>query len=66
MHAKTENLLFIDMRTNLMITGVAAALLTLAAIPSSAQKYSGGLIDKSIAVVGNEMIMISQLEEEVV
>lgn len=65
MHAKTENLLFIDMRTNLMITGVAAALLTLAAIPSSAQKYSGGLIDKSIAVVGNEMIMISQLEEEV-
>lgn len=31
----------------------------------SAQKYPDGIIDKTIAVVGNEMIMISQLEEEV-
>ena len=31
----------------------------------SAQKYPHGLIDKTVAVVGNEMIMISQLEEEV-
>ena len=31
----------------------------------SAQKYPGGVVDKSIAVVGNEMIMISQLEQEV-
>ncbi len=30
-----------------------------------AQKYDGGLIDKSVAVVGNEMIMLSQLESEV-
>ena len=29
------------------------------------QKYPDGIIDKTIAVVGNEMIMISQLEEEV-
>lgn len=32
---------------------------------ASAQKYPGGVVDKSIAVVGNEMIMISQLEQEV-
>lgn len=37
----------------------------MAATVVSAQKYSGGLVDKSIAVVGNEMIMISQLEQEV-
>ena len=30
-----------------------------------AQKYSDGVVDKTIAVVGNEMIMISDLEEEV-
>ncbi len=32
---------------------------------ASAQKYPDGIIDKTVAVVGNEMIMISQLEEEV-
>ncbi len=31
----------------------------------SAQKYPDGLIDKTVAVVGNEMIMISDIEEEV-
>ena len=31
----------------------------------SAQKYPDGIIDKTIAVVGNEVVMISQLEEEV-
>lgn len=45
-------------------------ILTLAlavALPfcASAQKYSNGLIDKSIAVVGNEVITISDLEQEV-
>ena len=34
------------------------------AFSASAQKYSNGLIDKTIAVVGNEMIMLSDLEEE--
>lgn len=34
-------------------------------LTASAQKYSNGLIDKTIAVVGNEVIMVSQLEEEV-
>ena len=32
---------------------------------ASAQKYSGGLVDKTVAVVGNEVIMISDIEEEV-
>ena len=32
---------------------------------ASAQKYGNGVIDKTIAVVGNEVIMISDLEEEV-
>lgn len=45
-------------------------LMTLAivfAMPLSAfaQKYSGGLVDKSIAVVGNEMITLSELEGEI-
>ena len=35
------------------------------AFSASAQKYSNGLVDKTIAVVGNEMIMLSDLEEEV-
>ena len=43
---------------------ILAALLSVG-VTASAQKYSNGLIDKSIAVVGNEMIMLSQLEEEV-
>ena len=44
-----------------------AAVLALSAISllASAQKYPNGIIDKTIAVVGNEMIMISQLEDEV-
>ena len=43
---------------------LAVAFLTMA-ISASAQKYSDGIIDKTIAVVGNEVIMISDLEEEV-
>ena len=30
----------------------------------SAQKYSNGLVDKTVAIVGNEMIMLSDVEEE--
>ena len=30
-----------------------------------AQKYPDGIIDKTIAVVGNEMIMISDIEDEI-
>ena len=41
---------------------VALSAISLAA---SAQKYPNGIIDKTVAVIGNEVIMISQLEEEV-
>jgi len=34
-------------------------------VAASAQKYNGGLVDKTVAVVGNEVIMISDIEEEV-
>ena len=44
---------------------VIAVAFALSAITVSAQKYSDGLIDKTVAVVGNEMIMISDIEEEV-
>lgn len=36
-----------------------------AAFSASAQKYSNGLVDKTVAVVGNEMISLSDLEDEV-
>ena len=44
-----------------------AAVVAFAAMAfgASAQKYSNGVVDKTIAVIGNEMITISQLEEEV-
>ena len=42
-----------------------AVILVAAALTASAQKYSEGLIDKTIAIVGNEVIMLSDLEEEV-
>ena len=43
----------------------AACIFMMLPAALQAQKYGDGLIDKSIAVVGNEMISISQLEEEV-
>lgn len=42
-----------------------AIAITVAAFDASAQKYQGGIVDKTIAVVGNEVITISELEEEV-
>lgn len=47
-----------------ILCGPVVMALLLATVPASAQKYNG-VVDKSIAVVGNEMIMLSQLEEEV-
>lgn len=49
---------------NFLKTSIAALLM---AVPSlaSGQQYPDGIVDKTIAVVGNEMIMISNLEEEV-
>ena len=45
----------------------AAAALAFAAlsVAASAQKYQNGLVDKTVAVVGNEVIMLSDVEEEV-
>ena len=42
-----------------------AVLFAAAAMTASAQKYSGGLIDKTVAIVGNEVIMLSDIEDEV-
>ncbi len=46
-------------------TLMLAALLCLPFLPARAQKYTDGLVDKSVAVIGNDMIMLSQLESEV-
>ena len=45
---------------------VAAAVATMAvSAVASAQKYQNGLVDKTVAVVGNEVIMLSDVEEEI-
>ena len=49
----------------LIFKGVAVMAFSAISLIASAQKYPDGIIDKTIAVVGNEVIMISQLEEEV-
>ena len=53
------------MNTNHKMMLVAALSFVLAAPGTSAQKYQDGLIDKTIAIVGNEVVTLSQLEEEV-
>ena len=49
---------------NMLWTKRLAAVMSLVAIAfsASAQKYSDGLVDKTIAVVGNEMIKLSDSE----
>ncbi len=42
---------------------VAVVFVSMAAT-ASAQKYKNGLVDKTVAVIGNEVIMLSDLEEE--
>ena len=44
---------------------VAAVALLVISLTASAQKYQNGVVDKTVAVIGNEVILISQLEEEV-
>lgn len=44
---------------------LAIVLLGFIAIPATAQKYTNGLVDKTIALVGNDMIQLSTLEAEV-
>lgn len=52
-----------DMKTNLIKSAFVVIALS-AALSVQAQKYSDGLIDKTVAVVGGEMIMLSQIESE--
>ena len=53
------------MKINHKIILVAIVAFVMTAGVASAQKYRDGVIDKTVAVVGNEMVTISQLEEEV-
>lgn len=55
----------INMGYRNILKAAAVIVCTVSAVAASAQKYPGGLVDKSIAVVGNEMIMISHLEQEI-
>lgn len=43
----------------------AVALVLLAALPMTAQKYQNGLVDRSVAVIGGELISLSDIEAEV-
>ena len=47
-----------------ILKGVAAILFAVVSVNASAQKYQGGIVDKTVAVVGNEVIMISDIESE--
>lgn len=51
------------MKNIFKLAAVAATLML--PITGFAQKYGNGLIDKTIAVVGNEMISLSELEQEI-
>ena len=42
----------------------AASLLLLAVLPSFAQKYENGVVEKSVAVIGSDVIMLSDIESE--
>lgn len=44
---------------------VAVSICCALSIAASAQKYQNGLVDKVVAVVGNEMIMLSDIESEI-
>lgn len=46
------------------ITAVSLTLLSMS-FAASAQRYQNGLVDKTVAVIGNEMIMLSDLEAQV-
>lgn len=53
------------MRINRLMRLMAVVVSVCMALSASAQKYTDGIVDKTIAVIGNEVITISQLEEEV-
>ena len=45
--------------------GVAVFLFAVISVNASAQRYQGGIVDKTVAVIGNEVVMISDIESEV-
>ena len=48
------------------ISAFCAVLLALSLpVKVSAQVYKNGLIDKTVALIGNESILLSQVEEQV-
>lgn len=53
------------MKNILKLAAAVVAVLASVQMPLNAQKYGNGLIDKTIAVVGNEMISLSELEQEI-
>jgi len=46
-------------------SAISILVLLLTAVSAFGQKYGNGLVDKVIALVGNEMIQLSTIEEEV-
>jgi len=46
-------------------SAVVAAILVLTLSSAKAQVYKNGLIDKTVALIGNESILLSQIEEQV-
>lgn len=50
---------------NRIFKTIAVVAFSMTCTLASAQKYPNGVIDKTVAVVGNEMITISQIEEEI-
>lgn len=49
----------------IMRFAAAAAACMMFSVAVLAQKYQNGLVDKTVAVIGNEVIMLSDVEEEV-
>ncbi len=48
-----------------LLTSVMCTILLVICTDSFAQKYQDGLIDKTVALIGNDMVMLSELESEV-
>ena len=52
------------MRKTIIVLATAVAL-SCCCTAAFAQRYQGGLIDKTVAVVGNEMISLSDIEAQI-
>ena len=52
------------MRKTIIVLAAAAAL-SCCCTAAFAQRYEGGLIDKTVAIVGNEMVSLADIEAQV-